>query len=106
METVGPRHVQTRNLWVQQRVQEEDFRLKKEPGDTNLTDALTNPLDEGRMTNLLKAVGHEFRDGSGNLERECRAVVDGAYVELGVVLGWWNADHRQTLTGKSGRTPR
>ena len=35
------RHVQTRYLWVQQRVQEGDFRLKKEAGDTNVSDALT-----------------------------------------------------------------
>ena len=35
------RHVQTRYLWVQQRVQEGGLRLKKEPGDTNVGDALT-----------------------------------------------------------------
>ena len=29
------RHVQTRYLWAQQRVQQGDLRLKKEPGDTN-----------------------------------------------------------------------
>ena len=38
------RHVQTRYLWVQQRVQEGYIRLKKEPGDTNVTDAFTKPL--------------------------------------------------------------
>ena len=43
------RHVQTRYLWVQQRVQQGDLRLKKEPGDTNVSDALTKPLDEKRM---------------------------------------------------------
>ena len=38
-------HVQTRYLWVQQRVQEGDLRLKKEPGDTNVSDALRDSLD-------------------------------------------------------------
>ena len=56
-------HVQTRYLWVQQRVQEGDLRLKKELGDTNVSDALTKPLDEKRMTNLLTMMDHEFRDG-------------------------------------------
>ena len=57
------RHVQTRYLWVQQRVQQGDLRLKKEPGDTNVGDALTKSLDERRMTNLLTMMGYEFRDG-------------------------------------------
>ena len=49
----GLGHVQTLYLWVQQRVQEGDLRLKEEPGDTNVSDALTKPLDEKRTTNLL-----------------------------------------------------
>ena len=53
-------HVQTRYLWVQQRVQQGDVRLKKEPGDTN---ALTKPLDEKRMTNLLTMMRYVFRGG-------------------------------------------
>ena len=64
------RHVQTRYLWVQQRVQEGDFRLKKESGDTNVSDALTKTLDEKRMTNLLTMMGYEFRDGRTSLAPE------------------------------------
>ena len=56
-------HVQTRNLWVQQRVQEGDLRLKEEPGDTNVSDALTKSLDERRMAKLLTMMGYEFREG-------------------------------------------
>ena len=56
-------HVQTRYLWVQQGVQEGDLRLKKEPGDTNLSDTLTKPLDEKRMTNLLTMMGYAFKGG-------------------------------------------
>ena len=32
-----------------ERVQEGDLRLKKEPGDTNVSDGLTKPLDQKRM---------------------------------------------------------
>ena len=56
-------HVQTRNLWVQQRVQEGDLRLKEEPGDTNVSDALAKSLDERRMAKLLTMMGYEFREG-------------------------------------------
>ena len=63
------RHVQTRYLWVRQRVQQGDLCLK-EPGDTNVSDALTNPLDEKRMTNLLTMMGHAFRGGRTALAPE------------------------------------
>ena len=66
------RNVQTRYMCVQQRVQEGDLRLKKEPGDTNVSDALTKPLDEKRMTNLLTMMGHAFRGGRTALVREAQ----------------------------------
>ena len=47
------KHVQTRHLWVQQRVQEGRLTHEEgESGDTNVSDALTKPLDEERMLNL------------------------------------------------------
>ena len=66
------RHVQTRYLWVQQRVQEGDLRLKKESGDTNVSDALTKTLDEKRMLNLLTMMGYEFREGRTSLAPEAQ----------------------------------
>ena len=66
------RHVQTRYLWVQQRVQEGDFRLKKEQGDTNVSDALTKPVDEKRMTNLSTMMGCTFRGGRTALALEAQ----------------------------------
>ena len=65
-------HVQTRCLWVQQRVQEGDLRLKKEPGDTNVCDALTKLLDEKRVTNLLTMMGYAFRGGRTALAPEAQ----------------------------------
>ena len=70
---VALRHVQTRYLWVEQRVQQGDLRLKKEPGDTNVSDALTKPLDEKRMTNLLTMRGYMFRGGRTELAPEARS---------------------------------
>ena len=73
------RHVQTRFLRVQQRVQQGELRLKKEPGDTN--DALTKPLDEKRMrtcwrwwvTLSEKSTKHWRRKRSDELEVEERS---------------------------------
>ena len=56
-------HVQTRYLWVQQRVQEGDLRWKKGPGDTNVSDALTKLLDAKIMRKLLTSTGYEFKEG-------------------------------------------
>ena len=69
--------MQTRDLWVQQRVQEGDLRLKKETGDTNVSDALTKPLDEKRMTNLLTMMGYEFRGGRTSLAPESQSRIGG-----------------------------
>ena len=66
------RHVQTRHLSVQQRIKEGDLRLKTEPGDTNVSDALTKPLDEKRMTNLLTMMGYAFRRGRTALAPEAQ----------------------------------
>ena len=66
------RHVQTRCLWVQQRTQEGDLRLKKEPGEINVSDALTKPMDEKRMTNLLTMMCYAFRGGRTALAPEAQ----------------------------------
>ena len=39
-------------------------------------------------------------DSCGILERDCRAVVDRAHVDLGVVLGGWHEDRRQDVDGQ------
>ena len=44
--------------------------MKKELGDTNVSDALTKSLDEKRMTKLLTMMGNEFRDGRTSLAPE------------------------------------
>ena len=49
-----------------------DLRLKKEPGDTNVSDALTKPMDEKRIVNLLTLMGYEFRGGRTSLVPEAQ----------------------------------
>ena len=46
--------------------------MKKEPGDTNVSDALTKPLDEKRMANLLTMMGYAFREGRAALAPEAQ----------------------------------
>ena len=41
-------------------------------GDTNVSDALTKPLDEKRMTNLLTMMGYVFRGGRTALAPEAQ----------------------------------
>ena len=52
-------HVQTRYLWVQQRIQQGD-----------VSDALSKSLDDKHMTNMLTMMGNEFRDGRTSLAPE------------------------------------
>ena len=53
-------------------MQEGDLRLKKESGDTNVSDALTKTLDEKRLLNLLTMMGYEFREGRTSLAPEAQ----------------------------------
>ena len=53
-------------------MQEGDLRLKKEPGDTIVSDALTKLLDEKRMTNLWTMMGYAFRRGRTALAPEAQ----------------------------------
>ena len=58
--------------------------LEEEPGDTNVSNALTKPLDEGRVTKLLPSMWYEFRDGRtslgarGVMSRAAKAPMTGA----------------------------
>ena len=46
-----------------------DLRLNME-GDTDVSDALTNPLGERRMTKLLASIGFEYREGRTSLNHK------------------------------------
>ena len=53
----------TRCLWVPQRVQEGDLRLRKERRDKSVSDAPTKLLDAKRMMKLLTSTVYEFKEG-------------------------------------------
>ena len=48
------RHIATRWLWVQDAVREKTIKLQKIPGDTNVADMGTKPLEPKRHQELLK----------------------------------------------------
>ena len=100
--------------------------MKKEPGDTNVSDALTKPLHEQRMTNPLTAMGGEFRWANlvgvggaitsrivsrsmkfrcGFLEREWSRSGVRCLRRTWSGAGWWHADLRHNVDGQI-RNPR
>ena len=58
------RHVDTRSLWVQQRVRGGDLEIRKVRGEVNPADLFTKHLSsEERVTNLMKLFGCRYADG-------------------------------------------
>ena len=58
------RHIDTQSLWIQQRVRDGSFELRKVRGSENPADLLTKHLVGGdRIPELLKLFGCEFRSG-------------------------------------------
>ena len=54
------RHIQTRLLWLQERVAEKHLRVQKVPTEENPADVLTKALPEARMKTLCEAVGQTW----------------------------------------------
>ena len=58
------RHVDTRSLWVQQRVRENEMERRKVRGEVNPADLSTKHLSsEDRVRSLMKLFGCRFEDG-------------------------------------------
>ncbi len=58
------RHVDTQSLWIQQKVREKEFELRKVRGDMNPADVCTKHLTSfDKIASLLKLFNCEFRDG-------------------------------------------
>ena len=58
------RHVQTRFLWLQERIAEGDLKIVKIGTDKNVRDLCTKPLSRNRMDYLMQLLGYEFRSGT------------------------------------------
>ena len=58
------RHLAVQELWVQQRIRNQDFALYKVAGEDNPADLFTKAgLSQERIRSLLTALGCEFREG-------------------------------------------
>ena len=57
------RHIQTRFLWLQERVAEKDLKVISVATKVNIADLFTKSLAEARALELLQLMNLEFRDG-------------------------------------------
>ena len=57
------KHIQTRFLWVQERLALKHFTLEKVASEKNMADLLTKALSRVRAHYLCGLLGHEFRQG-------------------------------------------
>jgi hypothetical protein len=55
------RHIDTRELWLQEKVGNGDLEVEKVKGTDNIADALTKYLDQGKLNEHIKLVGGETR---------------------------------------------
>lgn len=68
------RHLDTNCLWVQQRVRDKSFELRKVKGTENPADLFTKYLPSANVVeHLLKLFGCEFRDGRAESAPQLRA---------------------------------
>ena len=61
------RHVQTRYLWVQERVRRGEVAVSKVRGDRKPSDMLTKPMDKGKREYFMKMIGHWYMDGRAKM---------------------------------------
>ena len=70
------RHVDTRTLWVQQRVRSGELEIRKVRGEVNPADLFTKHLSsEERVTELLRLFGCRFVDGRASSAPKLRREV-------------------------------
>jgi hypothetical protein len=55
------RHIDTRELWLQEKVGNGDLDIEKVKGTDNVADALTKYVDQGKLHEHIKLVGGETR---------------------------------------------
>jgi hypothetical protein len=61
------RHIEVRELWVQERVAKGELKIVKVRGEDNVADGLTKHVDKQKMEQYLKACGFEKRSGRHEL---------------------------------------
>ena len=61
------RHIEVRELWVQERVARGESKIVKVKGEENVADGLTKHVDKQKMEQYLKSCGLEKRSGRHEL---------------------------------------
>ena len=57
------RHLDSRELWIQERVARGDIMIKKVRGEDNVADGLTKHVDKQKMDQYLRECGFVGRSG-------------------------------------------
>ena len=61
------RHIDVHMLWIQEKVQKGEIIIKKVPGESNISDALTKHVDVVKMTQHLQNTGQCILSGRHTL---------------------------------------
>ena len=61
------RHIEVREMWVQDRVNKGELRIVKVKGENNVADGLTKHVDRSKMDYYMKQCGFVFKDGRHEL---------------------------------------
>ena len=61
------RHIEVRELWVQDRVAKGELKIVKVKGEDNLVDGLTKHVDKQKMEQYMKACGIVRKSGRHEL---------------------------------------
>ena len=61
------RHLDTRDLWIQERVARGDIIIEKVRGEDNVVDGLTKHVDKQKMDQFMSECGFEKRSGRHEL---------------------------------------
>lgn len=69
------RHVQTRYLWVQQRLKENDFELLPVSTDKNLADIATKPVSQDVCKKHMAAMNQRFMEGKSTAAKAVESLV-------------------------------
>ena len=62
------RHVQTRRLWIQQRVKANDLEITRVPGKEHVSDILTKAVNSTTLEEHMKTMGLISVDRSGKMK--------------------------------------
>ena len=64
------RHLDVKDLWIQERDAKGDFAVRKVPGEKNLADPLTKNVNRENMEEKMSLAGFVVRDGRHYLSPE------------------------------------